>query len=41
MAVLLLFEKSDSLSYAELQETTKLTDDQFPRYFNFSRTIQT
>jgi hypothetical protein len=31
MAVLLLFEKSDSLSYAELQETTKLTDDQFPR----------
>ena len=31
MAVLLLFEKSDSLSYAELQDTTKLTDDQFPR----------
>lgn len=32
MAVLLLFDKSDSLSYRELQETTKLTDDQFPRY---------
>jgi cullin 2 len=32
MAVLLLFDKSDSLSYKELQETTKLTDDQFPRY---------
>jgi len=32
MAVLLLFEKSDSLSYTELMETTKLTSDQFPRY---------
>jgi len=32
MAVLLLFEQSDSLSYKELQETTKLPDDQFPRY---------
>jgi len=32
MAVLLLFDKSDSLSYSELQETTKLPDDQFPRY---------
>eukprot|EP00088_Acartia_fossae_P025136 TRINITY_DN259_c0_g1_i1.p1 TRINITY_DN259_c0_g1~~TRINITY_DN259_c0_g1_i1.p1 ORF type:complete len:742 (+),score=174.52 TRINITY_DN259_c0_g1_i1:927-3152(+) len=32
MSILLLFDKSDSLSYSELQETTKLTDDQFPRY---------
>jgi len=32
MAVLLLFEQSDSLSFSELQETTKLPDDQFPRY---------
>jgi len=32
MAVLLLFEQSDSLSFKELQETTKLPDDQFPRY---------
>merc|ERR1719219_3299539 len=32
MSVLLLFDKSDSLSYTELQETTKLADDQFPRY---------
>jgi len=32
MAVLLLFDQTDSLSYAELQETTKLADDQFPRY---------
>jgi len=32
MAVLLLFDKSDSLSFSELQETTKLADDQFPRY---------
>merc|ERR1719410_1536389 len=32
MSVLLLFDKSDSLSYVELQETTKLSDDQFPRY---------
>ena len=31
MAVLLLFDQTDSLSYAELQETTKLADDQFPR----------
>ena len=31
MAVLLLFDKSDSLSYSELQETTKLADNQFPR----------
>jgi len=32
MSVLLLFDKSDSLSYTELQETTKLSDEQFPRY---------
>jgi len=32
MSVLLLFDKSDSLSYSDLQETTKLTDDQFPRH---------
>merc|ERR1719175_174255 len=32
MAVLLLFDQTDSLSYVELQETTKLADDQFPRY---------
>jgi len=32
MAVLLLFDQTDSLSYLELQETTKLADDQFPRY---------
>ena len=31
MSVLLLFDKSDSLSYLELQETTKLSDEQFPR----------
>ena len=31
MSVLLLFDKSDSLSYVELQENTKLSDDQFPR----------
>ena len=31
MSVLLLFDKSDSLSYSELQESTQLTDDQFPR----------
>lgn len=31
MSVLLLFDKSDSLSYTELQETTKLSDEQFPR----------
>ncbi len=43
MAVLLLFEKSDSLSYEDLKETTKLTDDQFPRsdlliFFQLSKT---
>jgi len=32
MAVLLLFEQSDSLSYRDLQETTRLPEDQFPRY---------
>lgn len=32
MSVLLLFDKSDSLTYSELQESTQLTDDQFPRY---------
>ncbi len=32
MAILLLFEKSDSLSYRELQETTNILEDQFPRY---------
>jgi len=32
MAVLLLFDKSDSLSYKDLQETTKLSEEQFPRY---------
>lgn len=32
MSVLLLFDKSDTLSYLELQETTKLSDEQFPRY---------
>jgi DNA-binding IclR family transcriptional regulator len=32
MALLLLFEKSDSLSYRELHATTKISDDQFPRY---------
>ena len=32
MAILLLFEKSDSLSYSELHATTKIADDQFPRY---------
>ena len=42
MAVLLLFEKSDSLSYEDLKETTKLTDDQFPRldlliFFQFQK----
>ena len=31
MSVLLLFDKSDTLSYLELQETTKLSDEQFPR----------
>jgi cullin 2 len=32
MSVLLLYEKSDSLSYSELAETTKIAPDQFPRY---------
>ena len=32
MALLLLFEKSDNLSYKELQATTKMAEDQFPRY---------
>ena len=32
MAILLLFEKTDSLSYSELQETTNILEDQFPRY---------
>ena len=32
MALLLLFEKTDSLSYKELQATTKMAEDQFPRY---------
>ena len=31
MSVLLLFDKSDSLNYVELQEATKLPEDQFPR----------
>ncbi len=32
MSLLLLFEKTDSLSYDELQETTKIAPDQFPRH---------
>ncbi len=32
MALLLLFEKSDSLSYNELLQTTNIQADQFPRY---------
>lgn len=32
MALLLLFEKTDSLSYAELQETTNISAEQFPRH---------
>lgn len=28
MAILLLFQNADTLSYAELQENTKLNDDQ-------------
>ena len=32
MAILLLFEKSDSLSCKELQETTNIDEAQFPRY---------
>ena len=40
MAVLLLFDKSDSLSFSELQETTKLADDQFPRYLDIVDTLR-
>ena len=32
MSILLLFEKSDNLSYNELKATTKISDDQFPRH---------
>jgi len=32
MALLLLFEKSDNLNYKELHATTKMSDEQFPRY---------
>lgn len=32
MSLLLLFEKSDSLSYKELQETTNISPEQFPRH---------
>ena len=32
MALLLLFEKSDSLSYSELEKTTNIQAEQFPRY---------
>ena len=32
MSILLLFEKSDSLSYNELKNATKISDDQFPRH---------
>eukprot|EP00095_Tigriopus_kingsejongensis_P010955 maker-scaffold129_size324999-snap-gene-1.22 protein:Tk10955 transcript:maker-scaffold129_size324999-snap-gene-1.22-mRNA-1 annotation:"Cullin-2" len=32
MALLLLFEKSDTLSYSELQETTNIQADVFPRH---------
>merc|ERR1712241_113460 len=32
MSLLLLFEKSDSLSYRELQETTNISPEQFPRH---------
>ena len=31
MSVLLLFDKSDSLSYGELMKATQLAEDQFPR----------
>ena len=34
MSILLLFEKSDSLSYNELKNATKISDDQFPRHVN-------
>ena len=32
MAILLLFEKSDNLSYNELKATTKISDDHFPKH---------
>ena len=32
MALLLMFEKSDSLKLDELQTVTKIAPDQFPRY---------
>ena len=32
MSILLLFEKSDSLSFNELKNATKISDDQFPRH---------
>lgn len=32
MAILLLFEKTDSLSYRELRETTNIQEEQFPRH---------
>ena len=32
MALLLLFEKSDSLNFKELHATTKMSEEQFPRY---------
>jgi hypothetical protein len=32
MSILLLFEKSDKLSYNELKATTTISDDQFPRH---------
>ena len=32
MALLLLFEKSDTLNFKELHATTKMSDEQFPRY---------
>ena len=32
MALLLLFEKSDHLSYNELKATTKISDDHFPKH---------
>ncbi len=32
MAILLLFEKTDSLSCRELRETTNIQEEQFPRY---------
>jgi len=32
MSILLLFEKSDSLSYNELKATTKISDDHFPKH---------